>query len=203
MKHIAVFDFGLPVEEQNVKEDYIHGRMVANPLFPDPPVTYVIFQSQITAQSTAIQNALNGGKLEKEVLVNATKAVQDTVRRLQFYVNSVANGDKEAILSSGFDASRERTPVGDMPQAAVLWIRNTGLEGEVKVRVRAIKGKQFLEVQHKVAEPGNVIGPALSTSASIFLLSGLGSLRRYILRVRAHGPNGPGPWSDEQQFTVL
>jgi len=203
MRNTAVFDFGLPVEEQSTKQQNIHDRMVANPLYPDPPVTYVIFQSQITAQATAIKNALNGGKLEKEVLANATKAVQGTVRRLQFYVSSEANGDREAILSSGFDVSKEPTPVGAMPQATVLWIRNTGREGEVKVRVKAVKGKQFVEVQHRVADPGIGFGPSQSTGTSMFLLSGLGSLRKYVLRVRLHGPEGPGPWSDEQQFSVL
>jgi hypothetical protein len=200
---IAVFDFGAPVEEQNTKGQNIYDKMSLNPLLNQPPVPYVTFLGQIDAQKVAIKNALNGGKLEKAILDNATKAFQATVRSYQFYVNSKANGDIEVILGSGFDVSKEPTPVGEMPKATLRWVRNTGKEGEVKIRVNSIRGKQFFEVQYRIASPEVPFDQSMSVRPCIFLLNGLSSLRRYAIRVRAHGPNGPGAWSDEQQFNVL
>jgi hypothetical protein len=199
----SVFNTALPVDQKLVKANRIHGKMSIDTLFDNPPVPFDDFLAQISTQRVAAQNAIKGGELETEILRNATLDIQVTIRKYQLFVDQVANGSREIILRSGFDVSKDPAPVGEMPKSHILWVKNADLTGAVKVRVRNIRGKKYLEVQLRPLDSDREFTNWQNSSSSIFVLKGLESLRRYVIRVRAVGAKGPGSWSDEVQFSAL
>lgn len=202
MSYTAVFDFKETVEEKNLKLFGIHDKMLADALFPVPPVPYATFLLQINAQKVAAENTFKGGELQTEILRSATRVVERTVRKYRAYVNTTADGDREVILRSGFTPSKDPAPVGDMPKVSVKWIRSGVGSGSVKLRMEKIDGRQFIEVEVRPSEDGSAWIKVLTTTKLIDQFEGLSSLRRYILRARAKGASGFGDWSDEQQFVV-
>ncbi len=59
---------------------------------------------------------------------------------------------KGIILSAGFRHTKERTPAGNMGKVEGVKSKLTGIGGELALRWKPVKGKQFYEVETQAME---------------------------------------------------
>lgn len=199
----AVFAFNRPLEEKIPEERNIHAKMSASPLFATPPVAYIDLLAAIDAQDLAQQQAQQGGTELTAAMRNKEKIVDDMIRQLKPYVTMVADGDTEIILSSGFRHTKPRE--NGIPMAKVETVEggSNGITGELKLRWKPVKNKQFYEVEYRpnldgklpeeVTEEG---WESIATTPANIILKGLKPLTYYEVRVRAKGKSGYGAYSD-------
>lgn len=200
-KYKAVFNLAQRVEVKIPAFRDILTRMPGVMVYNDPPLPYSDARTALDLLVTRLSAAEQGGVLARQELKDQTHAVDQIIKDYRTYVTLRSKGDKTLILSSGFAASKEPSPVGAMPQVVNLRSKLTGNPGETKLRFASVKGRQFYDVQ--------VQGGAYNDWHSItstrvnMLLSGLTSYQRHKVRVRARGAAGFGPFSDIIDFVVL
>lgn len=201
MIYKAVFNLALAPPDKAFKMQDIHTKMQAVLLFNDPPISFAIAGATLDNLNLRIAEAEQGGLLAKQLLVDALNETNTLIISYRNYVTLKAKGNKTHVLSSGFNATKEPTPVGNMGQIVNLKAKLTGISGEGKLRWKSIYGRQFYEIQYK---SGNDVGwTTISTTNVNFLLTGLTPLSTCKVRVRAKGAAGYGEYSNTIEFTVL
>ncbi len=113
-------------------------------------------------------------------------------------------GDTGQIVAIGYDlASDVKTPVGPMTQVTTLVVTAGDNDGELNPTWDPTPGADNYEVQASI-DPTKPAGWATKLIApqSACIIPGLTSGVRHYVRVRAMGPLGPGPWSDEASKMV-
>jgi hypothetical protein len=88
----------------------IVSKMTGNLFFtnPDPPLTDVTSAIDDVEKKAAL--AKDGSKLAKSDLKEAKKVLTTLLRSLVWYVEKIAKGDENILISSGFELSKEPEP---------------------------------------------------------------------------------------------
>lgn len=119
---------------------------------------------------------------------------RSTMRALE----SKAKGDPVMLSSTAYPLARAKKRTAEPPAKVLgLRVRWGASEGVVVGRHRAAERTDVYEVQVSTGDP--IEGPyesVLHPTATSWELTGLPSATRVCVRVRGHGPNGPGPWSE-------
>lgn len=216
----AVFDLNRPIETKVTEEKAILSKMEGNPLFINAPTPYPMFRAALELQDLRLQEAEFGGIDKTSALRTQEQIVDLMVVGYREYVTIVAQGDKDIILSAGFRHTKERTPVAGMGKVEGVKSKLTGISGELALRWKPIKGKQFYEVEVQAMEavPPRPTDPTTpppvgevlrqewkmtATSAASIVLKGLRPFTRYMVRIRAKGAPGYGEYSDTIEIVVL
>jgi len=119
-------------------------------------------------------------------------------------VISGTGGDPGQIIAIGYDlVTTTRTPVGPMTQVQRLVATAGDNDGELNPTWEPVDGADNYEVQTNT-DPTKPEGwvTRLTSSQSNCIIPNLPSGVRQYVRVRANGPLGPGPWSDEASKMV-
>jgi hypothetical protein len=197
----AVFNLAQRVEAKIPAFRDILTRMPGVMVYNDPPLPYSDARTALDLLEARLSAAENGGALAKQELKDQTRIVDNIIKDYRTYVTLRSKGDRTLVLSSGFQASRDSSPVGALGQVVNLKSKLTGIPGEVKLRWSSLRGRQFYEVQVQ-GGTYNDWHPITTTRVNL-LLTGLVSFQRYKVRVRACGAAGFGPFSDIIDFVVL
>jgi hypothetical protein len=197
----AVFNLAQRVEAKIPAFRDILTRMPGVMVYNDPPLPYSDARTALDLLEARLSAAENGGALAKQELKDQTRIVDNIIKDYRTYVTLRSKGDRTLVLSSGFQASRDSSPVGALGQVVNLKSKLTGIPGEVKLRWSSMRGRQFYEVQVQ-GGTYNDWHPITTTRVNL-LLTGLVSFQRYKVRVRASGAAGFGPFSDIIDFVVL
>lgn len=88
----------------------VHTKMSGNPYFETPNPTLASLKAALDDTETKAAIAKDGSKQDKSNLKVAKKTVVDVLRGLAWYVEGVANGDENILISSGFELSKEPIP---------------------------------------------------------------------------------------------
>lgn len=119
-------------------------------------------------------------------------------------VESATGGDAAQIIAIGYEVvSTTHEPVGPMTQVTNLVVTAGDNEGELNPTWDPTEGAHNYEVQVSTnpTVPGGWV-TKLTAPQSNCVIPGLPSGVRHWVRVRANGPLGPGPWSDEASKMV-
>src|SRR5690606_39970058 len=77
--------------------------------FPEPRPSIEAYEGLVNDYREKHQIASNGGsRMEREAKDNAKAAVAQAMKELAFYVNTIANGNREVLASSGFELVSQR-----------------------------------------------------------------------------------------------
>ena len=119
-------------------------------------------------------------------------------------VISGTGGDPAKIMAIGYDlASDVKVAVGAKPQVTTLVVTAGDNDGELNPSWDPVTGADNFEVQVNTdpTKPAQWV-TKLASSQSHCTITGLPSGIRHYVRVRANGPMGSGPWSDEASKMV-
>ena len=136
-KYVKLSLTGRNVESLVVLGANVSTAMKANPKFPAPPVSITVLADAVTALDSIHKKAENThSKLDFADERAQVLVVEDLLRSLGNYVNMVANGSEQVIMSAAMPASK--TPESQPPPAQVtnLTAKYTGIPGTVMLAWR-------------------------------------------------------------------
>lgn len=175
--------------------------MTDNTNFPDPRPDMDEYAVLVNDYREKHEVASNGGsRFEKESRDNAKAAVSQAMRELAFYVNTVANGDREILASSGFELVPDPVPskVPGIPNNVRLLDGN--VSGEMRLMFGALQAAWEYEYcyatgvdERGVPEWGEIIR---TTNSRLNYIQELTPGERVYARVRARNGKGIGDWSE-------
>jgi hypothetical protein len=186
----------------------IHTLMVANAAtYANPPVAMPAFLTIIDAWDTALEQSQPGGRDRITAKNNARQALEDALRKLGGYVNTIADGDEATIELSGFPSYDTTRPAGGpvtfVPQN--LRLERTAVSGGVTAKWDGDGTRSVYELQTNTGDPNT---PANWSYKGSFTggradLTGLTPGSNLWVRVRKIGTKGEtGGWSDPASIMV-
>ena len=179
--------------------------MTGNPAFanPNPPLADVEAGADKVETADDTYN-FTRSKVVKEERDSAFASLKSIYRDLGGYVQMVSGGDKELILSAGFDVVRRPEPPA-LPAAPLNVIaKATIYHGELEVRWGGSKGRRLYKLYQTEGDPSLETGWELiaETGKNRMLVKGLERFKTYSFRVVAVGAAGESPASDAASATA-
>jgi hypothetical protein len=177
-----------------------HVKMLTgNADFPTPSPTL----AEVTSACDKLESATNAynfnrGKIEKEARDVAFSDLKFLLRELGAYVQNNCKGEKDLILSTGFNVRRSNEPIGALPAPGNVRALVTDYPGRLEVRWDGVKGRSCYEVWMTAGDPNLETGWKLVkvTPKVRFVVDDLTSNITYAFRTVAIGPEGASPVSD-------
>lgn len=179
--------------------------MTGNPAFPTPNPSLADV-SDAADKVAAADEAYDftRSKVVKEERDSAFATLKSTYRDLGGYVQMASGGDKELILSAGFDVVRAPEPpaLPEAPRGVLAWA--TKYFGEIEVRWGASKGRRIYKLYQTEGDPTVETGWELiaETGKNRMLVKGLERFKTYSFRVVAVGAAGVSTASDAASATA-
>ncbi len=166
---------------------------------PVPPLTDL--ETALDDFRTLLEVASRkGSPLDTALKNDAREALAEVLKRLAFYVNTVAEGSVSVVLSSGFQLTAQ--PTKSLPPAIPtrLKLRDWIQSGQVRLDFDTMPGAWLYEYAFtsELDEQGRpVFGDVLSTTRSIGnVLAPLRPGATYYVRARSRNGAGFSDWSD-------
>ncbi len=106
---IDIVRFAIP--EKIVSYRNIISKLTGNPYYVAPYIPLAEATLAINALETAYIAAQDGSHMANSSMHDKELLVDNNFRVLAHYVNQIANGDETKLLSSGFNISKEWTPI--------------------------------------------------------------------------------------------
>jgi len=179
--------------------------MTGNPAYPSPgPVLTAVTDAADKLALADEAYVFNRGKLEKDNRDQSFQSLKAAYRNLGAYVQVASEGEKEVILSGGFNVRREGLPVG-IPQSPLnVLAESTRFHRQLEVRWGASKGRLLYKVYQTVGDPTTEEGWELiaETGKTRLLVEGLARFQTYSYRIVAIGAAGASPASDAASATA-
>lgn len=175
--------------------------MQENANFPTPEPDLADVQTAYDDYKVKLETASRqGSPLDKSLKRDSKAVLAALIKRLAFYVNTIADGDLSIVLSSGF-------PVAGLPNKLMppgiperLKLLDYLQSGQFNLVFDPVDGAWLFEicVSKEKDEHGNIIWPEPFTSRRCKgnILAPLEIGTRYYVRVRARNGAGVSDWSE-------
>ncbi len=194
-KRRAIIDLSRPIPSRIQRTEEIVDSMTGNQYFDNPSPTLAEVTTAKDELSAAYSKALGGGLELKATQRTKDAVLKALLRSLCNYVNGVAQGDENIVLSSGFEASKIPESVGDMPQVTEVFGVGSDGKGMVTLKWKWIYGAKSYVVE--MSEDGVAFKPELTTTRSTKVeIKGLVIGQFYYFRIAAVGAAGQGGFSN-------
>jgi hypothetical protein len=191
----------LSLSEKIAKARQIVDALTDNPSFPTPTPTLAAATAAIDEAEKAALEAQQARQTAKEKTSSQGQKEDAMVRlvsQLAAYVENVAGGDEQKILSAGMDTREKAVAATDTTAEPQALSANAGdHDGEIDLSWDKVSGAKSY-VLEKSGDPPTATSwthAAVSTKSS-FTVAALTSGTRYWFRVAAINANGQSGWSD-------
>lgn len=184
----------LVLKAKNLVED-----MTGNANFATPEPALADITAKVEELENWISKASFGDKRAVEYRDSVKAELVVMLRSLAGYVSSIAKGDGNVILSSGFEVRKEKTPPQPLARPVDFNIKRTDYEGTVTLDWSPVKDchSYRLEVSTQNPETENANWTPLAvTTKSRYDTSNMVFGVYYYYRVKAIGAAGESPWSE-------
>jgi hypothetical protein len=180
------------------KCEHVEGSMEGNLNFPTPSPSLSDLKNARLALVAAIVEAESGAHAAIAKKNATAKTVADMITKMARYVNSVAGGDVEKAVSSGFELAKKRNPIDHLEAPTKFEGRTAAIKGQVDLRWKGVHGGRLYIVQMCDGDPasGGTWKNIAMVSRARHTVTGLESHKLYSFRVLAVGVVGEGPLSE-------
>ncbi|MBK8339188.1 MAG: hypothetical protein IPK99_03915 [Flavobacteriales bacterium] len=152
------------------KSEHVEGAMTGNVNFATPTPSIASITAARTALVAAIAAAEGGAHAAVATKNQAAKNLANMLTKLARYVNSVAAGDVDMAVSSGFELAKLPDPI-DKLEAPTRFEGTTGaIEGQVELRWKGVRGARMYQVYICDGDP---------TTTGIWRIAGMSSKARF------------------------
>jgi hypothetical protein len=196
----------LPESQRIPAAQNIHDQLTGNASFPTPSPTLLVFQGHIddaAASMVGAASAITAARMAIQAKNLALDALNNDTAFLAAYVDNVAQGDEEKILSSGFQLRAPKTPVSLPPAPIMVEVFAGEFQGQLLARCQPVASVRLYEYQTTL-DPNTESSWVTrgSSSRSSMEINALTSGDYCWVRIRAINTAGPGPWSTAAGRTV-
>lgn len=198
MKIIKAGLKGLKVAELPGKCEHVESKMAGNVNFATPTPSLADVTAARIALSAAISEAQGGAHAAVASKNAAAKKLSDMLVKLARYVNSVAGGDVDMAVSSGFDLAKVADPIDKLEAPSKFDAFPGTIAGQIELRWKGVRGGRLYNVYICEGDPtadGKWTVAGLC-SRGRFTAKGLVTDKKYSFRATALGVVGEGPASE-------
>ena len=168
--------------------------MKDNPNYPTPSPTLEVVTSSVNEFEASVHDALDGGKIAIATRNAARQALLALVRQLAAYVQGHCNADLLALISSGFEAVRAPSPVGQLPAQLNPRLVLTGKSGELQFKFDRVDNAKNYSIQTSSGPTGPWEDEDLSTASRV-TIGGLAPGEVLWARACTNGAGGASDWT--------
>lgn len=205
----------LPETDFLARAQTILASLGGNSRFPQPWPAQVPGLAQLGTDLNAYQAAYGAAQSGDKSKLVARQAARETLiadlKKLARYLELVADGDVEMLLSTGYELHRDRAPAAGtsmdtLPAPDGFKLERGSLSGTLVVKARRIAGAGSYEAQTTLTDPTQ---EANWTNAGTFMrcskieLSGFTPGKMVSVRLRGIGSRKPGVWTPAASLMVV
>lgn len=153
--------------------------LTGNAFFANPAVKLVDMQVLADKLKVAIEDAINGGKNERQIRDQLVVETQDMLRVQADYVRTASAGDAVKLGSSGFQMAAIPQPFETMDPPSNVRTMATGKVGQVVIRFKSSRGAHSYQILMSETDPGTnpAWKPVGVTSRVRYTMNGLASYK--------------------------
>jgi len=166
--------------------------------------TAVPTQAELESAAAAMDAALAQVEAAKAALKNkqllrdkSELELDDILTRRAKFCEAASGGDGVLLTAWGFALASDPTPVGAMTAPQNLVAEMSDAQGVMELAWKAVRGADSYPVESSLHVVPRVWTQVKIVSKPGATILGLISGQTYAFRVRATGPSGEGPYSDE------
>lgn len=179
------------------KSDFVEGKMKGNTNFPTPSPSLTDLTAARTALVAAVAEAESGAHAAIASKNAAVAHLRDLLTKMARYVNSVAGGDVDMAVSSGFELAKRPDPIDKLSAPLDLRARMSDHTGRIDLRWTGVRGGRLFRVYICDGDPAKGEWKPLDyVTKGKYTVTGLESHKLYAFRVTALGRVGEGPASE-------
>ncbi|WP_400261987.1 fibronectin type III domain-containing protein [Sphingobacterium sp. SG20118] len=207
-KKKVILDYSLVSDDEfNTMVGKVLDCLEGHAILVDLPVSLVELKAQADDYKAKWQKASRGGSVLEIAEKNDSKrAVSQQLKNIAFYVNTVADGSRSILLSSGLilESEPKSSQIPGVVQEVAL--QDGKQRNQLQVKFKPLKEAILYDYQiagtlDAFDQP--VWGDSLQTSTSYAnIFSPVQPGFTYYLRVRARNKRGIGDWSDAVSLTA-
>ena len=189
---------GLNAAELVGKSTHVENEMTGNVSFASPSPDLTEVNAARTALVAAIAAAQGGAHAAIATKNEAAKKLSGLLVQLARYVNSVAGGDVDMAVSSGFELAKLPDPIDRLDAPTRFEGSTSAIAGRVELRWKGVRGARMYQAYICEGDPttDGTWAPVGMTSKARLTVQGLTTDKKYSFRVAALGTIGEGPLSD-------
>lgn len=163
--------------------------MTGNAAFPTPTPTPDTLNGAFDEYGALLNKGRGCTPVETATKQQLRAYITTALQGWGAYVQENGNNNRTILLTSGFDLSKDRTPVGPLPAPAELTVVKGLVSGSLNAKVKPVPGSRgyFFEIKSASKEDDNW-QPSFSTKSN-FVFTDLTPGSQYLLRVCAKGSN--------------
>jgi hypothetical protein len=188
---------GLRDDDLDTKASSVIKAMTGNINYTTPVPTLAIMQTTLTAYEVALTASANGNPEKTAVKDQKRRDLEAVLKQLGTYVQLNCKNDLGILLSSGFDAGKNATPVGILPKPENFKVENGPNAGTAKLSLDKIRGASSYRFEF-VSSPvtGASVWAVNVGTARTNIVDGLISGQQYAFRVAGIGADPTVVYSD-------
>lgn len=177
--------------------DHVFTCLTGNSEYPTPNPPLTTGRGLLTEFQDKLAEAVGGGVVRTAHKNAAREALLSFLRSLALYVQEACGGELPRLLTSGFEATKPRTPVGILPAPAGVTLTQGTLSGSLEMRGSPLNHAASYEMQRttQITNPASWETVGQGTAARL-TMEGLTPGTTYWSRMRGIGSAGPGAWSE-------
>ncbi|MEC3878617.1 fibronectin type III domain-containing protein [Parapedobacter sp. 10938] len=181
------------------------GAMESNTNFTEPSPTLAEVQAAHDEYAARLHVAKRGSQLDNSLKRDAREVLEGLLKRLAFYVSTVANGSLSVVLSSGFRPNSLPKPTGAPGKPELVTVRSWRQSGQASLTFDKPAEALFCEYQYTSAK--DMDGLPLWSDEIFDTPTGTGNIiapltpgEQYFIRVRARNKVGMSDWTTPEPY---
>ncbi|MEO5584727.1 MAG: hypothetical protein ABIQ75_04655 [Flavobacteriales bacterium] len=177
---------------------HVVSEMTGNANFTTPSPDLATITAARTALEAALEAAESGAHAEIAKKNVGVKSRSELPVKLARYVNSVAGGDVNKAVSSGFDPAKIPQPADKLAAPVKSECNPGAYQGQVDLRCKGVEHARMYQVYMCEGDPatyGTWIAAGTSSKTKL-AVKGLKRHQLYSFRAAALGAAGEGPLSE-------
>lgn len=181
------------------------GAMENNTNFTEPVPPLADVQAAHDEYAARLHIAKRGSQLDNSLKRDARDALESLLKRLAFYVTTVAGGSLSVVLSSGFRPNSLPKPTGAPGKPALVRVESWRQSGQANLTFDKPAEALFCEYQYTSEKDmdGVPVWPDTvydTSKGNLNIIAPLTPGTQYFVRVRARNKAGASDWTTPEPY---
>jgi|SRR5665647_281393 len=186
------------------RANHIIDKMYGKPHFVDLQPLLISMREATTTYIATLAKTQSGSKEATALKNQAREALIVLLKQIAGRVQTISDGDRNIILSSGYDVNKKWSKVGSLSKPLNFKLKQGSNKGSIYLVCDPIAGASIYEIGYTegIPTPNSIWMKATSTRRKI-TIDGLSSGKQYTFRMAGGGSHPSRIWSKEISSYVL
>ena len=186
------------------RANHILDKMYGNPHFVDLQPLLISMREATTTYIATLAKTQSGSKEATALKNQAREALIVLLKQIAGRVQTISDGDRNIILSSGYDVNKKWSKVGPLSKPTNFKLKQGNNKGSIYLVCDPIAGASIYEVGYTegIPTPNSIWMKQTSTRRKI-TIDGLISGKQYTFRMAGGGSHLSRIWSEVLSSYVL